>query len=67
MALAISGQFLSIHQNPNLCLVDKEANIAKQVLWTHDVIWDMCWSSSLNRFIIVEENHVFLLDERTVY
>jgi hypothetical protein len=63
-ALASNDQFLLIHQNPNLCLVEKEANIVKQVPWTHDVILNMCWSSTLNRFIIVEENAVFLVDEK---
>jgi len=65
-ALASSDQFLLIHQNPNLCLVDKEMNIVKQGLWIHKSIFDICWSSTLDRFIVVEENNIFLVDERTM-
>ncbi len=66
LALASNDQFLLIHQNPNLCLVDSKMNIVKQVLWTYDTIWDMCWSSSLKRFIIIEENNICLVDARTM-
>ena len=66
MAITSNNQFLLVHQKPNLCLIDKEMNIVKQVLWDHDMIWDMCWSSALNRFIVIEENNIFLVDERTM-
>lgn len=65
-ALASNDQFLLIHQNPNLCLIDKEMKIVKQVLWTYDLIWDICWTSSLNRSVIIEENNIVLIDERTM-
>jgi hypothetical protein len=65
-AFANSDQFLLIHQNPNLCLVDKEMNIVKQGSWIHKLIFDICWSSTLDRFIVVEENNIFLVDERTM-
>jgi len=64
--MASNDQFLLVHQNPNLCLIDKEMKIVKQVVWTYDLIWDMCWSSSLNRFVIIEENNIFLIDESTM-
>jgi hypothetical protein len=65
-ALASNNQFLLTHQHPNWSLIDKEMNIVKQVLWTYDIIWDMCWSSSLNRFVIIEENDIFLVNETTM-
>lgn len=65
-ALAINDQFLLIHERPNLCLVDREMNVEKQIIWEYGEIWDMCWSSALDRFIIIEDNHVFLLDDKTM-
>jgi hypothetical protein len=65
-ALDSSDQFLLIHQEPNLCLIDKEINIVKQVLWAHGNIMNMCWSSTLGRFIIIAEDNIFLVDERTM-
>jgi hypothetical protein len=41
-ALTSNDQFLLVHQNPNLCLIDKEMKIVKQVLWTYDLILNMC-------------------------
>jgi len=67
VVLASNEQLLLIHQKPNLCLVDQELKIVKQVLWTHDVIRDMCWSWTLDRFIVVDNNNnIFLVDERTM-
>jgi hypothetical protein len=66
VAVASSDQILLIHQKPNLCLIDNEMNIVKQVLWTHNPIRDMCWSSTLDRFIIVEKDNIFLIDQRTI-
>jgi hypothetical protein len=65
-ALDSSDQFLLIHQKPNLCLIGKEMNIVKQVLWAHGNIMNMCWSSTLGRFIIIAEDNIFLVDERTM-
>jgi hypothetical protein len=67
-AIASNDRLLLIHQKPNLCLIDKDINIMKQVLWEHKEIRDMCWSSTLDRFIVIamEENNIFLVDERTM-
>jgi hypothetical protein len=65
-AMDSNDRFLLIHQKPNLCFVDREMNIAKKVLWNHDDIYDMCWSSTLNRFIVLEGRIVFLVDENTM-
>ena len=37
-SLTSNDRFLLMHQKPNLCLVDREMNIVKEVLWTHDDI-----------------------------
>jgi hypothetical protein len=59
-------QFLLMHKTPNICLVDREMNIVKEVLWNYDTLYDMCWSSTINRFILVEDLHIFLLDDETM-
>ncbi len=65
-ALASNDRFLLMYQAPNLCFVDREMNITKQTLWPRDKIYDMCWSSTLNRFIVIGRQYVFLVDENTM-
>ncbi|CAF0747947.1 unnamed protein product [Rotaria sordida] len=62
-ALATNEKFLLIHQESYLCLVDQEFTIIKKTLWSFGEIWDMFWSSVLERFILINEKNVFLLDE----
>lgn len=64
--LANNDHFLLIHQAPNLCLIDRELTICKQAPWRQGMIFDMCWSPSLNRFIIINDKDVFLLDQATM-
>ena len=64
--LASNDHFLLIHQAPNLCLIDRDLTIRKQVVWRHGMILDFCWSSTLNRFIIINEKDLFLLEETTM-
>ncbi|CAF1272927.1 unnamed protein product, partial [Adineta steineri] len=61
--LACNNRYLLIHQEPNLCLVDQELNIVKQNSWIYGTIYDICWSSTLNRFIVINGSDVFLVDE----
>ncbi|CAF0949076.1 unnamed protein product [Rotaria sp. Silwood1] len=61
-----NDRHLLMHQHPNLCLLDREMNIVKQTLWSYSEIWDMCWSSTLDRFIVLEENDIFLINENTM-
>jgi hypothetical protein len=65
-ALASNGRLLLIHQAPNLCFLNTELTKVKQVLWPYDAIGDMCWSSTLNRFIVISKKNVFLVDENTM-
>jgi hypothetical protein len=61
-----NDRFLLMHRKPNLCFVDQGLNIVKEVLWPHEIIYDLCWSSALNRFIVIGERIVFLVDENTM-
>ncbi|CAF3913297.1 unnamed protein product [Rotaria sordida] len=64
--LTANDRYLLIHQYPNLRLFDREMNIVKQTKWSYGEIQDMCWSSTLGRFIVLEENDIFLIDENTM-
>jgi polyhydroxyalkanoate synthesis regulator phasin len=64
--ISSNGRFLLMHRKPNLCLVDQDMNIVKEVLWNHDDIYDMCWSSTINRFILVERKRIFLIKDETM-
>jgi hypothetical protein len=64
--LAANDLFLLMHQNPNLCLVDRHLKVVKQILWNNDWIYDMCWSSVLDQFIVITPDNVFILDHNTM-
>lgn len=61
--LASNTQFLLVHQERNLCVINHEMNVVKEVSWPYSNIHDMCWSTTLDRFILINENDVFLVDE----
>jgi hypothetical protein len=65
-SLASNDRLLMIHHAPNLCFVNAELIIIKQVLWPHNVIKGICWSSTLDRFIVIVKDNVFLVDENTM-
>ncbi|CAF4847139.1 unnamed protein product, partial [Rotaria sp. Silwood2] len=63
-ALASNNHFLLLDQYPNLCLFNKELILLKQTPWEYDRISNMCWSSTINGFIIItNKNGVFLINE----
>jgi hypothetical protein len=64
--LASNNQYLLIYRMQNLCLIDRELTLIKQTPWTYGRIWDMCWSSTLNRFIVMAHYEVYLVDENTM-
>jgi hypothetical protein len=66
MAFASSDQFIMMHHSPDLCLIDRNLDIIRRTIWCYGDIQEMCWSSSLDRFIIVSAEGVFLLDETTM-
>ncbi|CAF3627537.1 unnamed protein product [Rotaria sp. Silwood1] len=59
-------RYLLIHQQPNICFFDREMNIAKQIVWPYGTIQDMCWSSALNRLIVLGKHNIFLINENTM-
>ncbi|CAF2455365.1 unnamed protein product [Rotaria sp. Silwood2] len=61
-----NDRHLLVHQHPNLCLFDRQMNIVKQTLWSYDAIQDMCWSSTLERFIVLGKNNIYLVNENTM-
>lgn len=66
MSITCNDQYLLIHQKPNICLCDQQMNIIKQTLWPHGEIRDMCWSSVLNRFIVLEEDNIFVMNQNSM-
>ena len=64
--LCTNERYLLVHQNSNLCLLDKELNIIKEKSWTYGWIMDMCWSTTLARFFVLTRNYLFLIDESTM-
>ncbi|CAF1540316.1 unnamed protein product [Rotaria magnacalcarata] len=63
-AMTSNNHFLLIDQYPNLCLYDKQLTLLKEYPWEYDKIPDMCWSSTLNSFIIITgKNGVFMMNE----
>ncbi|UJR34120.1 hypothetical protein I4U23_021527 [Adineta vaga] len=64
--LCTNERHLLIHQNSNLCLLDKELNLLKEKSWTQGCIIDICWSSTLSRFLVLTRNYLFLIDESTM-
>ena len=65
-ALTTNDRNLLIHQPPNISLLDRHFAVIKQTPWNYDNIWDMCWSSALNRFILVTNKDVLAIDPNTM-
>ena len=65
-SICANDNYLLIHRKPNLCLVDREMNVVKETLWNYDDIYDMCWCSTLDRFIIAKKTDIFLVEENTM-
>ncbi|CAF3711329.1 unnamed protein product [Rotaria sp. Silwood1] len=65
-ALASNDQYLLFHDAPNLCLLDQNLTVVRKNLWDHGNIFDMCWSSTLKQFIVIEQNDIYLVNENTM-
>jgi hypothetical protein len=62
--MTCNNQFLLVDQYPRLSLLDRELTIIKESPWEYSRIPDMCWSSTLNNFIIItEKDGIFLVNE----
>lgn len=62
-SIASNNKFILIDQYPNLYLLDKNLTIVNQYQWKYNNITDICWSSILNKFIIITPNKICLIDE----
>ena len=65
-SICANDNYLLIHRKPNLSFVDFEMNVVKEMLWNYEDIGDMCWCSTLDRFIVNEGSNIFLFDESTM-
>jgi hypothetical protein len=63
-AIASSERYLLMHQFPYLNLIDQDSKIIKQNFWTNGWIRDMCWSKTLQRFIIITVNNIYFVNEK---
>ncbi|CAF4862465.1 unnamed protein product [Rotaria socialis] len=61
-----NSRYILIHQQPNLCLFDRAMNIAKKILRAYGAIQDMCWSTTLDGFIVLGKNKIFFINENTM-
>lgn len=64
--LATDNQFLLVHHQGTLSLFDESFVTYKKVPWTSGPIFDMCYSSTLQHFIIINAHNVFLLHKETM-
>jgi hypothetical protein len=64
--IASCDQFVLMHQNSNLILIDVEFAVIGQRHWPHEWIRDMCWSSSCNGFFLVTFHRVYLIHVDTL-
>lgn len=55
-----------MHRTPDLCLIDQTFNIVHQTRWHYGQIKSMCWSYTLDRFIVVSEQGIFFVRENTM-
>ncbi|CAF0906083.1 unnamed protein product [Adineta steineri] len=62
-SLANNSRFLLLVQKSNLCLFGRDLNLVKECLWEYDYIRDICWSSTLDKFILIVKCGIFLADE----
>ena len=61
--MATNEKSLLIHHKPDLYLLDRQLSIIGQTPWIHGRIYVMCWSSTLNRFIVITNDMIFTIDE----
>lgn len=60
--MATNDNYLLVHHKPNLYLLDRQLSVIEKTPWLHDRIYIMCWSSTLNRFIVVTNDTIYTID-----
>lgn len=64
--LTSNDHYLLFHDAPNLCLIDRNLTLVTMTFWPHGNITDMCWSSTLNQFIVVEASEIYFINQNTL-
>jgi hypothetical protein len=65
-ALTSNDRYLLFHKAPNLCLIDRDLTLVKEIFWCHGQLNDMCWSSTLDRFIVIGRDDIYLINGNTM-
>ena len=62
--IASNDEYILLHRHPTLCLYDHNLNLIKQTYPYSDLsIVDMSWSITLNKFLILTNENLFILNE----
>lgn len=61
--MATNEKYLLAHHKPDLYLFDRQLSIIEKTPWIHGRIYVMCWSSTLNRFIVITNDTIYTIDE----
>ncbi|CAF3982400.1 unnamed protein product [Rotaria sordida] len=65
VSIACNDKHIILKQKPNLCLFDKQLTLVKEIPWIYAHV-DICWSSTLDQFILITEKTIFTLDDNTM-
>jgi hypothetical protein len=66
-AMINNDRVLLIDQYPNIILFNRDLKIIKQTHWSYGFIRNMCWSSILSSFIVINnEKEVFTIKENSL-
>ncbi|CAF1488858.1 unnamed protein product [Rotaria sp. Silwood1] len=65
--IAANDKYLLIdREDKSLCLLDRNLNIVNETSFTHNGVRSICWSSTINRFIIITLKEILTLDANTM-
>ncbi|CAF3714153.1 unnamed protein product [Rotaria sordida] len=66
-SMAVNDKYLLVdRKNIHLCLLDQNLKIINEIPYTHYGIHSICWSSTINRFIIITFKEILTLDANTM-
>ncbi|CAF2687781.1 unnamed protein product [Rotaria sp. Silwood2] len=66
-SIAVNDKYLLIaREDKYLCLLDRNLNIINEILFTHNGVHSICWSSTINRFIIIALKEILTFDANTM-
>lgn len=63
-AIASNREYLLMHQDPYVLYLDQDFKIVKQLFWPYGWIRDMCWSTTLNSFILITDNQIYFINNQ---